>query len=97
MGNRFASGKRSIAMCDRCGQQFKLKRLKEEVINEAIDRVIDGERVEELLIAEGTEAKNASKNQVEFFVDFADEKRVFIKKNGRADFKNLDKIYLFCA
>ena len=32
MGNRFASGKRSIAMCDRCGQQFKLKRLKEEVI-----------------------------------------------------------------
>lgn len=32
MGNRFASGKRSIAMCDRCGQQFKLKGLKEEVI-----------------------------------------------------------------
>ena len=32
MGNRFASGKKSIAMCDRCGQQFKLKRLKEEVI-----------------------------------------------------------------
>lgn len=32
MGNRFASGKRSIAMCDRCGQQFKLKRLKEEII-----------------------------------------------------------------
>ena len=32
MGNRFASGKRSIAMCDRCGAQFKLKRLKEEVI-----------------------------------------------------------------
>ena len=32
MGNRFASGKRSIAMCDRCGQRFKLKQLKEEVI-----------------------------------------------------------------
>lgn len=32
MGNRFASGKRSIAMCDRCGGQFLLKRLKEEVI-----------------------------------------------------------------
>ena len=32
MGNRFASGKYSIAMCDRCGQQFKLKRLKYEVI-----------------------------------------------------------------
>ena len=32
MGNRFASGKFSIAMCDRCGQQFKLKKLKYEVI-----------------------------------------------------------------
>jgi hypothetical protein len=32
MGNRFASGKWSIAECDRCGQQFKLKRLKVEVI-----------------------------------------------------------------
>jgi len=32
MGNRFASGKRSIAICDRCGFQFKLKRLKEEVV-----------------------------------------------------------------
>lgn len=32
MGNRFASGKNSIAECDRCGQQFKLKKLKIEVI-----------------------------------------------------------------
>jgi hypothetical protein len=32
MGNRFASGKKSIAMCDRCGQRFKLKYLKEEII-----------------------------------------------------------------
>ena len=32
MGNGFASGKHSIAMCDRCGQQFKLKKLKMEVI-----------------------------------------------------------------
>ena len=32
MGNRFASGKRSIAICDRCGFQFKLKTLKEEII-----------------------------------------------------------------
>ena len=32
MGNRFASGKYSIAECDRCGQQFKLKQLKVEVI-----------------------------------------------------------------
>jgi hypothetical protein len=32
MGNRFASGKHSIAECDRCGQQFKLKQLKFEII-----------------------------------------------------------------
>lgn len=32
MGNRFASGKKAIAICDRCGFQFKLKELKTEVI-----------------------------------------------------------------
>lgn len=32
MGNRFASGKNSIAMCDRCGFQFKLTALKKEVL-----------------------------------------------------------------
>lgn len=32
MGNRFAAGKKAIAMCDRCGQRFKLRTLKEEVI-----------------------------------------------------------------
>lgn len=32
MSNRFASGKKAIAMCDICGQQYKLKYLKTEVI-----------------------------------------------------------------
>ena len=32
MGNRFASGKHAIAECDRCGQRFKLKVLKTEII-----------------------------------------------------------------
>ena len=32
MGNRFASGKKAIAMCDICGQQYKLKELRTEVI-----------------------------------------------------------------
>lgn len=31
MGNRFASGKNSIAICDRCGFQFKLTALKKEI------------------------------------------------------------------
>jgi hypothetical protein len=34
MGNRFASGKKAIAECDRCGQQFKLKYLKTEIIKQ---------------------------------------------------------------
>lgn len=36
MGNRFASGKNSIAICDRCGFQFKLTTLKKEVIKTKI-------------------------------------------------------------
>ena len=32
MGNRFASAKNSIAMCDRCGFQFRLKELRMEII-----------------------------------------------------------------
>lgn len=32
MGNRFASGKNAIAECDRCGERFKLKLLKREII-----------------------------------------------------------------
>jgi len=32
MPNRFSSGKHSIAECDRCGQRYKLKQLKELVI-----------------------------------------------------------------
>jgi len=32
MGNRFASGKNSIAMCDRCGFRFKLTELRKEII-----------------------------------------------------------------
>lgn len=34
MGNRFASGKKAIAMCDRCGEQFKLKQLRTEIIKQ---------------------------------------------------------------
>ena len=32
MGNRFASAKNSIAICDRCGQQYKLTALRTEII-----------------------------------------------------------------
>lgn len=32
MGNRFSSGKNAIAECDRCGQRYKLRYLKKEVV-----------------------------------------------------------------
>ena len=32
MGNKFASGKNAIADCDRCGQTYKLKQLKELIV-----------------------------------------------------------------
>jgi hypothetical protein len=32
VGNRFAAGKHAIAECDRCGQRYKLKLLKTEII-----------------------------------------------------------------
>jgi hypothetical protein len=34
MSNRFATGHKAIAMCDRCGQQFKLKQLRTEIIKQ---------------------------------------------------------------
>ena len=36
MANRFASGKNSIAECDRCGQRYMLKQLKMEIIKTKI-------------------------------------------------------------
>ena len=36
MGNRFSSGKNSIAECDRCGFRFKLFDLKKEIIKTKI-------------------------------------------------------------
>jgi hypothetical protein len=41
MSNRFASGKHSIAECDRCGQQYKLKKLKFEVVKTKLSKLID--------------------------------------------------------
>lgn len=32
MGNRFASGKIAIAICDNCGFQFKLKKLSTQIV-----------------------------------------------------------------
>ena len=34
MSNRFATGHKAIAICDRCGFQYKLKQLKTEVVKQ---------------------------------------------------------------
>lgn len=36
MGNRFANGKNAIAICDRCGFQYKLSLLRKEVVKQKI-------------------------------------------------------------
>jgi hypothetical protein len=36
MGNRFSSGKNSIAECDRCGFRYKLSQLRKEVVKTKI-------------------------------------------------------------
>lgn len=40
MANRFASGKNSIAECDRCSQRFKLTQLKKQVVKQKIYNIM---------------------------------------------------------
>jgi hypothetical protein len=40
MGNRFANGKKAIAICDRCGFQFKLSLLRKEVVKQKVSNTL---------------------------------------------------------
>ncbi len=40
MGNRFSSGKNSIAECDRCGFRFKLTTLRKETVKTKIREIL---------------------------------------------------------
>lgn len=40
MGNKFASGKYAIAICDRCGCQYPLKELRHEMVKQAEYKVL---------------------------------------------------------
>ena len=40
MGNRFASGKIAIAICDRCGFQFKRRTLRTEVVKTKVTNTL---------------------------------------------------------
>jgi hypothetical protein len=40
VSNRFANGKNAIAICDRCGFQFKLRLLRKEVVKQKINNTL---------------------------------------------------------
>jgi hypothetical protein len=40
VSNRFANGKNAIAICDRCGFQFKLSKLRKEVVKQKINNTL---------------------------------------------------------
>jgi hypothetical protein len=40
VSNRFANGKNAIAICDRCGFQFKLSLLRKEVVKQKINNTL---------------------------------------------------------
>ncbi len=40
MSNRFANGKNAIAICDRCGFQFKLHQLRKEVVKQKVNNTL---------------------------------------------------------
>ena len=63
--------------------------VKEDVVNDAAARIADGEAVDYLLIAEGQAPKHATRNQINFKVDVAEDRKVTIKKDGSADYKNV--------
>lgn len=66
--------------------------IKEDVVNTVLSRLQDGESIDYILIAEGQPPKHASKNQINFKIEFAADKNVKIKENGRADYKNVSRL-----
>jgi uncharacterized protein len=71
--------------------------LKDEAVSAAAARAGSGEAVEQLLIAEGQPPKHTTKNQINFHVDFAQDSKVTIKKDGSADYKNVHQLTMVQA
>lgn len=68
------------------------KGIDEEALKEAVERSGNGEAVENVLIAQGKRPVNETGRKPKFHVQFASGKRVLIRENGRADYKNKDLI-----
>ncbi|NOY09666.1 MAG: DUF342 domain-containing protein [Spirochaetes bacterium] len=68
------------------------KGIDDEAVKNAVEISSRGEPVENLLIAQGKRPINDMGKKPVFHVQFASGKRVTIRKNGRADYKNKDLI-----
>ncbi len=69
-----------------------VKGLKEEILARVKERVSSGLGVKRVLIAEGQFPVSIQRKEPKFYVEFASGSRVRIRKDGRADYKNLDLI-----
>ena len=50
MPSKYASGKYAIAECDRCGQRYKLKELKKEVIKTKLFNIKVDSKMQDFLV-----------------------------------------------
>ncbi len=69
-----------------------VKGLKEEILAKVKERVASGLGIKRVVIAEGQFPVSIQRREPKFYVEFASGSRVRIRKNGKADYKNLDLI-----
>ncbi len=69
-----------------------VKGIDENRLEEILQLVKEGGSVEDVLIAEGKPPVNEEGGSFKLLVDLKDDKHVSIKENGRADYKNQDRI-----
>ncbi|MDR1893415.1 MAG: FapA family protein [Spirochaetales bacterium] len=68
--------------------------IEEEILSRALERVAGGETVEDLVFAHGELPRNAGEASLKFLVNLSEGKGVTIKTDGRADYRNQDRISL---
>ncbi len=69
-----------------------VKGLKEDVLEQVFKDIRDGKDVEDVLVAEGEAPVNEGSSRFRLLVDIKDSRNVAISENGRADYRNQDRI-----
>ena len=69
-----------------------IKGIDESRLEEILQLVKEGGSVEEVLIAKGSPPANEEGGSFKLLIDLKDNSRVSIKENGKADYKNQDRI-----